>query len=147
MDSRRGWTIQRVNGWKSCHMFFGHIELPQTTPHRSTRETPFSMTYGAEIVIPLETRFLTLRTSIRFGKQWQPTRKEPRPSWRTKRKCHASISMLSAEAQVGVWLKSEIETVSTRRLSVKKGCGYCKKPNIGKIRAQLERFIPYYLGS
>ena len=45
-------------------MFFGHIELPQTTPHRSTRETPFSMTYGAEIVIPLETRFPTLRTSL-----------------------------------------------------------------------------------
>ena len=44
-------------------------ELPQvfwtywTTPRRSTRETPFLMTYGAEVVIPLETRFLTLRTS------------------------------------------------------------------------------------
>ena len=25
----------------------------RTTPHRSTRETPFSMTYGAETVIPL----------------------------------------------------------------------------------------------
>ena len=35
----------------------------QTTPRRSTRETPFSMTYGAETVIPLETSFPTLRTS------------------------------------------------------------------------------------
>ena len=35
----------------------------QTTPHRSTRETPFSMTYEAEAVIPLETSFPTLRTS------------------------------------------------------------------------------------
>ena len=35
----------------------------QTIPRRSTRETPFSMTYGAEAVIPLETRFSTLRTS------------------------------------------------------------------------------------
>jgi len=35
----------------------------QTTPHRSTEETPFSMTYGAEVVIPLETGFPTLRTS------------------------------------------------------------------------------------
>ena len=33
------------------------------TPRRSTGETPFSMTYGAEAVIPLETGFLTLRTS------------------------------------------------------------------------------------
>ena len=35
----------------------------RTTPCRSSRETPFSMTYGAEAVIPLETGFPTLRTS------------------------------------------------------------------------------------
>ena len=35
----------------------------QTTPCRSTRETPFSMTYGAKVMIPLETGFPTLRTS------------------------------------------------------------------------------------
>ena len=35
----------------------------RTMPHRSTRETPFSITYGAEAVIPLETGFPTLRTS------------------------------------------------------------------------------------
>ena len=35
----------------------------RTTPRRSTRETPFSMTYGAEAVIPLETSFPTSRTS------------------------------------------------------------------------------------
>ena len=32
-------------------------------PRRSTGETPFSMTYGAEVVIPLETGFPTLKTS------------------------------------------------------------------------------------
>ena len=35
----------------------------RTTPRRSTGETPFSMAYGAEAVIPLETGFPTLRTS------------------------------------------------------------------------------------
>ena len=35
----------------------------QTTPRRSTRETPFSMTYRARTVIPLKTGFPTLRTS------------------------------------------------------------------------------------
>ena len=34
----------------------------RTTPRRSTRETPFSMSYEAEAVIPLETGFPTLRT-------------------------------------------------------------------------------------
>ena len=35
----------------------------RTTPRKSTGETPFSMTYGAEVVIPLETGFPMLRTS------------------------------------------------------------------------------------
>ena len=35
----------------------------RTTPCKSTGQTPFSMTYKAEAVIPLETRFPTLRTS------------------------------------------------------------------------------------
>ena len=35
----------------------------RTMPRRSIGETPFSMTYGAEAVIPLETSFPTLRTS------------------------------------------------------------------------------------
>ena len=35
-----------------------------TTPRRSTRETPFLMTYGAEAIIPLETGFPTLRMSF-----------------------------------------------------------------------------------
>ena len=35
----------------------------QTTPRRSIGERPFSMTYGAEAVIPLETGFPTLRMS------------------------------------------------------------------------------------
>ena len=35
----------------------------RTTPRRSTGETPFSMTYGAEAVILLESGFPTTRTS------------------------------------------------------------------------------------
>ena len=34
----------------------------RTTPQRSTGENPFSMSYGAEAVIPIETDFPTLRT-------------------------------------------------------------------------------------
>ena len=35
----------------------------QTILRRSTRETPFSMTYGTKAIIPLEIGFPTLRTS------------------------------------------------------------------------------------
>ena len=33
-----------------------------TTPRRSTKDTPFSMTYRAKAVIPIESGFPTLRT-------------------------------------------------------------------------------------
>ena len=36
----------------------------RTMPRRSTRETSFSMTYGVEVVILLETSFPTTRTSL-----------------------------------------------------------------------------------
>ena len=36
----------------------------RTTPSRCTGETPFSMTYGAEAMTPLETGFPMLRTSF-----------------------------------------------------------------------------------
>ena len=36
----------------------------RTTPRRSIGETPLSITYRAEVVIPLETGFPTLRTSF-----------------------------------------------------------------------------------
>ena len=35
----------------------------RTTPRKSTGETPFLMTYGAEAVIPLESGFPTMRSS------------------------------------------------------------------------------------
>ena len=34
----------------------------RTTPRRSTGETPFSLVYGSEAVIPIETRLLTARS-------------------------------------------------------------------------------------
>ena len=35
----------------------------RTTPRKSTGEIPFSMTYGAETIIPLETGFPTSKTN------------------------------------------------------------------------------------
>ena len=39
----------------------------RTTPRRSTGETPFSMTYGSEAVIPIEIGFPTLRSGQLHG--------------------------------------------------------------------------------
>ena len=61
----------------------------RTTPRRSIGETPFSMTYGVETVIPLETGFPTLKTSSFYlssidellGKRLGLIRKEGRKQW------------------------------------------------------------------
>ena len=54
LDDAKGKWMEELS-----HIFWTYW----TTPRRSTRETPFSMTYGAETVIPLETGFPTLRIS------------------------------------------------------------------------------------
>ena len=43
----------------------------RTTPRRSTGETPFSLAYGSEAVIPLEIDLPTFRIS-----EWEPTRND-----------------------------------------------------------------------
>jgi len=54
LDVAKGKWVEELS-----HVLWTH----QTTPRRSTGETPFSMTYEAEAVIPLEAGFPTLRTS------------------------------------------------------------------------------------
>ena len=48
--------------WDACEAPGIVLWTYQTTPRRSTGETPFSMSYGDEDVIPIETGFPTLRT-------------------------------------------------------------------------------------
>ena len=54
MDDAKGKWIEEL-----LHVLWTY----RTTPRKSTGDTPFSMTYGAETVIPLENGFPTLRTS------------------------------------------------------------------------------------
>ena len=55
LDDAKGRWVDELS-----HVFWTY----RTTPHRSTGETPFSMSYGTEAVIPIETYFPTLRTQL-----------------------------------------------------------------------------------
>ena len=59
MDLRKDWMTKGKWVEELSHVLWTY----QTTPRRSTGETPFSMTYEAETIIPLKTGFPTLRTS------------------------------------------------------------------------------------
>ena len=54
LDNAKGKWVEELP-----HVFWTY----RTTPRRSTGETPFSLTYGAEAVIPLETGFPMTRTN------------------------------------------------------------------------------------
>ena len=55
LDNTKGKSVEKLP-----HVLWTY----RTTPRKSTGETPFSMTYGVEAVIPLENGFPTMRTSI-----------------------------------------------------------------------------------
>ena len=55
LDKAKGRGVEELS-----HILWTYL----TTPCRLTGETPFSMTYGFEAVIPLEIRFPILRTSL-----------------------------------------------------------------------------------
>ena len=55
LDDAKGKSVEKLP-----HVLWTY----RTTPRKSTGETPFSMTYGVEAVIPLENGFPTMRTSI-----------------------------------------------------------------------------------
>ena len=55
MNDAKGKWVEELS-----HVFWTY----RTTPRRSIGEAPISMTYGAEIVIPLETGFPTLKNEF-----------------------------------------------------------------------------------
>ena len=54
LDDAKGKWVEKLS-----HVLWTY----RTTPRRLTGKIPFSMTYGAKTVIPLETGFPTLKTS------------------------------------------------------------------------------------
>ena len=78
-----------------------HILWTYRTMHRrSTGETIFSMTYGAEAIIPLETGFPTLKTSLfSLNSNDNLLEKGFRSYQRKKRKCNGPIGILPIQTQ------------------------------------------------
>ena len=109
-----------------------------TTPRPSTGETSFLMTYGAKTVIPLETEFLTLRTSSftlsnndeLLGKSLDLIEERRENDmvqlayYQHKLKQEYDANVKLRPLATGAW-----------RFGVNKGSGYCKEPSMRKVRA------------
>ncbi|XP_071729071.1 uncharacterized protein [Rutidosis leptorrhynchoides] len=55
---RHSWGRVEKDGWMSYRVSYGHIQRQQKD---NTKETPFSLVYGSEAVIPAETSMPTFR--------------------------------------------------------------------------------------
>ena len=118
----------------------------RTTPRRSTGETPFSLAYGSEVVIPLKIGLPTLRTS-----KWELTRNDLAQSQALdlveERREQAMIRLASYQQQLKKGYKKNVQPRSFQQgdLVLRKVLGNTKNLNDGKLGPNWER--PYRVHS
>ena len=119
----------------------------RTTPRRSTGKTPFSMSYGVEIVIPIETGFLTLRTQS-FNPSNNDELLERSLDLIEERKESARVQLAYYQHKLKQGYDAKVKTKTTRAwgFGTKKGFRHGKKSNVGEIKAQLGGTLSYHLG-
>lgn len=111
----------------------------QTTPRRSTRETPFALDYGMEVVIPLEIGLPTLRTELAENSSNDAVILRDLDLAEEKRE-QASIRMASYQNQIARAYNKNVKprSFSPRNLVLRRVLGSAKDPAHGKLGANWE---------
>ena len=106
----------------------------QTTPQRSTGETPFSMSYGAEAVIPIETGFPTLRTQS-FNPNNNDKLLERSLDLIEERRENAMVQLVYYQHKLkqGYDARVRLRSLKPGDLMLKKVLGTAKNPAWGKL--------------
>jgi len=111
----------------------------RTTPRRSTGETPFSLTYGTEAIIPLEVSFPTLKTTqVEAGNNDEAL--EEALDFTQERREAALIHLAQYQQTLA---NSRLKQVSPREFQVgdmvlRKNLGTMVDPTHGKLAANWE---------
>ena len=107
----------------------------RTTLRKSTRETPFSMTYGAEAVIPLENGFPTMRTSA-FTLDGNSELLKKNLDLIEKRRDNAMVQLAYYQHKLkqGYNMNVKLRPLAPRDLVLRKVLGNTKNPAWGKLR-------------
>ena len=118
----------------------------RTTPRRSTRETPFSMSYGVEAVIPIETGFTTLRTQM-FNPNDNDKLLERSLDLIEKRRENAIVQLAYYQHKLkqGYDAKVKLRPLEPMDLVLRKVLGMAKNPVWGKLGPNWEG--PYRITS
>ncbi|XP_050259725.1 uncharacterized protein LOC126704757 [Quercus robur] len=139
---KRGWNARGKWVEKLPHVLWTYW----ITPHRSTGETPFSMTYEAEAVIPLETRFPTLRTSS-FTPSYNDELLEKSLDLIEERRENAMVQLAYYQHKLkqGYDANVKLRPLAPGDLVLRKVLGTAKNPALGKLGPNWER--PYRITS
>ena len=124
----------------------------RTTPRRSTGETPFSMTYRAKAVIPVETGFLTLKTSS-FSPNSNDNLLERGLDLIEERRENAMVQLAYYQHKLkqGYDAKVKLRPLKPGDLVLRQILGTAKNPAWGKlgpngeVRTQLGRTISHHI--
>ena len=120
----------------------------RTTSHRSTSETPFSFTYGAEAVIPLKTSFPMLRTSS-FNPCSNNDLLEKNLDLIEERRERAMVQLAYYQYKLKQGYDANVKPrpLVLDDLVLRKVLRIAKNPSVGKVRTQLERTISHHFNS
>jgi len=118
----------------------------RTTPRRSTGETPFSLTYGAEAVLPIENNFPTLR-SASFTPDGNDELLERNLDLAEERREKATIHMAYYHQKLrqGYDANVKLRPLGPGDLVMRKVLGSAKNPSWGKLGPNWEG--PYRITS
>ena len=118
----------------------------RTTPRKSTGKTPFSMTYGAEAVIPLENGFPTMRTgtfTLDGNDELLKKSLDLVEEWREN--AMVQLAYYQYKLKQGYDMNVKLRPLAPGDLVLKKVLGNTKNPTWGKLRPNWER--PYRITS
>ena len=120
----------------------------RTTPCRSTGETPFSITYGAEVVIPLESGFSTIRTSS-FNPKDNDEQLARNLDLIEEKRQNAMVQLAYYQQKLKQDYDANVRLrpLTPGDLVLRKVMGAAKNPAWGEIRAELGGTLSYYLTS
>ena len=106
----------------------------RTTPRKSTSEIPFSMTYGAEAIIPLENGFPTMRTST-FTSDGNDELLKKNLDLVEERRENAMVQLAYYQHKFkqGYDMNVKLRPLAPGDLVLRKFLGNTKKPCLGKI--------------
>ena len=118
----------------------------RTTPRRSTGDTSFSLTYGAEVVIPLETGFPTSRISSFNPSDNDVQLIKSLDLIEDKRKnAMVQLAYYQQKLKQGYDVNVKLRPLTPGDLVLRKVVGAAKNPAWGKLGSNWER--PYCITS